>query len=71
MSDFKVGDRVYIKPYRCTSMITLIEWDEGLNLGNGRFINPGYIYWVKLDHKDLKPRGFTSKSLKIIQSVGE
>ena len=63
---FKVGDRVYAKPYSCSGRVTKVEWREELKLVDGLSIPEGYTYWVELEDKDLKPRGFSDKCLESI-----
>ena len=62
----EIGDRVYVKPYSCLGIVTKVEWQEELKLTDDLTILPGYVYWVELEGRDLKPRGFNIKSLKLI-----
>jgi hypothetical protein len=66
MLKIKVGDRVHAKPYNCPGKVTKVEWQEELKLVGGSSISAGYIYWVELEGKGLKPRGFSDKCLKLI-----
>jgi hypothetical protein len=54
---FKVGDRVYAKPYSCSGTVIKVEWREELKLTDNSLIPSNYVYWVELEGKDLKPRG--------------
>ena len=61
---FSVGDRVYAQPYNCFGVIVKVQWQEKLNLRPDLAIPEGFIYWVKLEGKELKPRGFSSRCLR-------
>ena len=63
---FKVGDRVYAKPYKCPGRVTKVEWNEELKLVGGLLIPADYTYWVELENKGLKPRGFSEECLELI-----
>jgi hypothetical protein len=63
---FKVGDRVQAKPYNCSGTVIKVEWRKELKLTDNSSIPSNYVYWVELEGKDLKPRGFSSKCLKLI-----
>ena len=64
--DFKVGDRVHAKPYNCPGRVTKVEWKEELKLKTDFSIPAGYIYWVELEGKHLKPRGFSDECLELV-----
>ena len=63
---FKVGDRVYAKPYSCSGTVIKVEWREELKLTDNSSIPSAYVYWVKLEGKGLKPRGFSDRCLELI-----
>lgn len=58
-----LGDRVFVKPYDCFGKVVSIEHQEELRLADGFAILAGNIYWVELEEKDLKPRGFSDRCL--------
>ena len=62
--DYKVGERVYVDPYNCMGKVVKVQWREEIKLTANRAISEGFVYWVKLEGKDLKPRGFSNKCLK-------
>lgn len=64
--DYKIGDRVYVDPYDCFGTVTKVEWREELKLTDNSSIPSAYVYWVELEGKDLKPRGFSDRCLKLI-----
>ena len=66
MLKIKVGDRVHTKPYNCPGRVTKVEWQEELKLVGGLSIPAGHVYWVELENKDLKPRGFSDECLELI-----
>lgn len=66
MLKIKVGDRVYVKPYDCPGRVTKVEWQKELKLMGGLSISEGFIYWVELENKGLKPRGFSDECLELI-----
>ncbi len=59
-----LGERVYVKPYDCFGKVVRVEWRKELKLRSNFVIPEGFIYWVKLEDKDLKPQAFSSKCLK-------
>ena len=63
-AEWNKGDRVYVKPYDCKGAVIKVEWQEELKLVGGSSIPEGFVYWVELEGKDLKPRGFSSKCLR-------
>lgn len=63
-AEWNKGDRVYVKPYDCSGSVVKVEWQEELKLSNDLAISEGFIYWVELEGKDLKPRGFSSECLR-------
>ena len=63
---FDVGDRVHAKPYNCPGRVTKVEWQEELKLTDDFSIPEGFIYWVELENKGFKPRGFSGECLKLI-----
>ena len=58
-----LADRVWVKPYQCWGKITKIEWQEKIILEGDRNISAGFVYWVELERKDLKPKGFSRSCL--------
>ena len=62
----KVGALVHVKPYNCSGTVTKVKWQEELKLADGFSIPAGYIYWVELEDKGLKPRGFSDECLELI-----
>ena len=64
-AEWKVGTRVYVKPYNCFRKVVKVAWREELKLSSNLAIPEGFTYWVKLEGKDLKPRGFSKQMDKI------
>lgn len=62
--DYKVGDRVYVAPYDCMGTVVRVQWREEFKLSESLTISENIVYWVKLEEKDLKPRGFSNKCLR-------
>ncbi len=62
-TEYFVGDCVYVKPYDCLGEIVRVQWREELKLSDSLAIPEGMVYWVKLEGKNLKPRGFSNKCL--------
>lgn len=60
---FNSGDRVYAKPCERDGTVTKVEWFEEIKLPDFS-VPEGYIYWVKLDGKDVKPQGFRDRALE-------
>jgi hypothetical protein len=54
---FKVGERVFAQIYNCWGTVVKVEWQNDIE-------PESFIYFVELDGKDLKPRGFGEECLK-------
>jgi|GEM_PF-4542507 len=59
-----IGDRVFAEPYDCWGTVVDIQCHDELKLKPGFSLPQRLAYYVKLDGKDLKPRGFSHSCLE-------
>ena len=62
--EIDLGDRVFAKPYDCWGTVVEIKCRDELKLKPGFSFPKRLSYYVKLDGKDLKPRGFSHSCLE-------